>query len=80
VAPGETTRLHRHRTTEELYHVTQGEGWMTLGDREFAVRTGDTVAIPPGTVHCIRNSATEVLVILCCCSPPYSDADTELAD
>jgi mannose-6-phosphate isomerase-like protein (cupin superfamily) len=80
VAPGDTTRLHRHRSSEELYHVTRGEGWMTLGDRQFEVRAGDTVAILPGTAHCIHNTGSGVLVILCCCSPPYSDADTELLD
>jgi mannose-6-phosphate isomerase-like protein (cupin superfamily) len=53
---------------------------MTLGDRQFEVRAGDTVAILPGTAHCIHNTGSGVLVILCCCSPPYSDADTELLD
>ena len=78
VHPGQETLLHRHRRTEELYHVTAGEGRMTLGDTSFAVGVGDTVLIPPGTAHCIRNTGTAPLRFLCCCSPPYTHEDTVL--
>jgi mannose-6-phosphate isomerase-like protein (cupin superfamily) len=78
VVPGKKTVLHWHRASEELYHITSGEGLMTLGNEQFPVATGDTVAIAPATAHCIENTGTEVLVILCCCSPPYSHEDTEL--
>ena len=81
VAPGARTRLHRHRTTEELYHVTAGAGIMTLGSESFAVAVGDTVLIPPGTPHCIEAaSGGAPLRILCCCSPPYAHEDTELLE
>lgn len=75
---GGTTLLHRHLITEELYHVTAGDGLMTLGEASFAVTRGDTILIPPGTAHCIANAGGEALCILCCCSPPYSHDDTEL--
>lgn len=78
VRPGQETLLHKHPRTEELYHITGGEGWMTLGEEQFAVAPGDTVCIPPGTPHCIRNTGAEPLRILCCCSPAYSDEDTLL--
>jgi len=76
--PGAETLLHRHHVTEELYHVTAGTGLMTLGQRTFAVGVGDTVCIPPGTPHRIRNTGAGPLKILCCCSPAYSHDDTEL--
>lgn len=78
VFPGQTTVLHRHQRTEELYHITAGEGWMTLGDQGFAVKPGDTVCIPPGTPHCIRALGEQPLRLLCCCAPAYSHEDTEL--
>jgi len=78
VAPGTTTRLHRHRTSEELYHITAGHGLMTLGQEHFMVGPGDTVCITPGTPHCIENTGSEPLRILCCCAPPYAHEDTEL--
>ena len=78
VLPGITTRLHRHAMTEEIYHITQGSGLMTLGMEQFAVGPGDSIAILPGTPHCIENTGQTALHILCCCAPAYSHADTEL--
>lgn len=78
VAPGRRTRRHRHAVSEELYHVTAGAGFMTLGDERFRVTVGDTVLIPPGIAHCIEATGTEPLRVLCCCSPAYSHDDTEL--
>ncbi len=78
LAPGVATQLHRHHKTEEIYHFTSGSGRMRLGAEEFPVAVGDTVCIPPGTPHCLHNTGREPLQLLCCCSPPYSDADTEL--
>lgn len=78
VPAGGKTLLHRHGVTEELYHVTAGEGVMTLGGERFPVRAGDTVCIPPGTPHCIEATGREPLKVLCCCSPAYDHEDTEL--
>ena len=78
VPVGITTLLHRHEQTEELYHITAGEGVMQLSDERFSVSTGDTVLIPPGTPHSIENCSDYELKILCCCAPPYSHDDTEL--
>ncbi len=80
VLPGTRTLLHRHRLTEEIYHVTAGRGRMTLGDETFDVVTGDSVLIPPGTPHCIEAVGTTPLRILCCCSPAYTHDDTELLE
>jgi quercetin dioxygenase-like cupin family protein len=46
--PGARTLLHRHRLTEEIYHITAGSGRMTLGNETFDVAVGDSVLIPPG--------------------------------
>ncbi len=78
VEPCAQTVLHRHRLTEEIYHITAGAGLMTLGDRQFAVSVGDTVCIAPGTPHCISNTGAVQLKILCACAPAYAHDDTEL--
>lgn len=80
IAAGHKTQLHRHMKSEELYHVTAGQGRMTLGDETLLLGLGDTVCIPPGTSHCIENIGTGDLVILCCCSPAYAHDDTELLE
>jgi mannose-6-phosphate isomerase-like protein (cupin superfamily) len=74
------TTLHKHTFTEELYHITSGEGLMTLDKKQFDVIVGDTICIPPGTPHCIKNTGNNELIILCCCSPAYSHDDTQLLD
>jgi mannose-6-phosphate isomerase-like protein (cupin superfamily) len=76
VLPGATTEAHYHRTSEEIYLFTAGAGWMILGDDEAAVRAGDCVVIPPGIEHQLVNDGPAPLVLLCCCSPPYSHEDT----
>ena len=78
VPRGAETVLHHHVRSEEIYLFTAGAGRMRLGDEEADVRAGDAVVIPPGTPHMLRNPGPEPLVLLCCCSPPYSDEDTVL--
>lgn len=80
VEPGQRTALHKHLRSEELYHITAGEGRMTLGERSFSVRAGDTVHIAPGTAHCLENTGAELLRVLCACTPPYDHDDTVLLD
>lgn len=80
VPAGCRTLLHLHKQTEELYHVTAGQGRMTLGGDTFVVSVGDTVCIPPGTPHCIEAIGADALRILCCCAPAYSHADTRLLE
>lgn len=80
VAPGEETAQHKHITTEEIYHITQGKGMMRLGDKLFEVNVGDSICIAPGTIHNIKNIGEVPLTILCSCSPPYHDNDTVLIE
>jgi mannose-6-phosphate isomerase-like protein (cupin superfamily) len=78
VPPGATTEAHFHRVSEEIYLFTAGAGRMILAGEEAAVRAGDCVVIPPGTEHQLVNDGAQPLVLLCCCSPPYSHEDTVL--
>jgi len=77
---GQQTTAHKHPQTEELYYVRSGTGLMFVDDEQRALTAGDTVAIPPGTVHWIRNTGDIDLVILCACTPPYSHDDTVIVD
>jgi len=80
VPAGSETIEHLHRRSEEIYHFTSGAGRMRLGEDEAEVRAGDTVVIAPGVPHKLFNAGPEPLVLLCCCAPPYSDADTVLLE
>jgi mannose-6-phosphate isomerase-like protein (cupin superfamily) len=78
VPAGGDTIEHYHRTSEEIYYFTRGNGRMRLGDDEFAIRDGDCVVIEPGVRHKLWADAE--LVLLCCCAPPYSHEDTVLLE
>ena len=79
IVPVDSTTLpHRHLQSEEIYHITQGQGVMFLGNEQFEVRAGDTVCVPAGIIHKIQNTGQKPLKILCCCSPAYTHEDTEL--
>lgn len=80
VPVGGVTLLHRHMETEEIYHIMEGSGIMTLGEEKFEVRLGDSVCIPPGKAHRVKNTEQVSLKILCCCSPAYAHEDTELLE
>ena len=57
VAPGALAAPpHCHSAEEELFVILAGEGTLTLGESEHAVRAGSVVARPPGTAvaHCFR--------------------------
>lgn len=80
VPAGGATTEHFHRTSEELYYVTRGRGRIRIDGEERPLRVGDCVVIPPGARHKLLNDGDEELAILCCCAPPYSDADTVLIE
>ena len=76
VEPGASTLAHFHQRSEEIYHITAGTGLMMLGEKSFEISVGDTVVIVPGTRHCVTNTGTVPLKILCACTPAYAHDDT----
>ncbi|MHB8657268.1 MAG: cupin domain-containing protein [Solirubrobacteraceae bacterium] len=76
LTPGGQTAEHLHPKAEEIYYFLTGRGRMRLGEEEAQIGAGDCVVIAPGTPHKLWNPGSEPLVLLCCCSPAYSDDDT----
>jgi mannose-6-phosphate isomerase-like protein (cupin superfamily) len=75
LAPGQATERHHHVLSEELYSFLEGGGRLEVDGEVREVAAGDTVLIPPGAGHTITAGANGAR-FLCCCAPPYSDADT----
>lgn len=46
-----THLLHKHHGILELLYVSQGEGRYTVGNREYAVHTGDLIICNADTIH-----------------------------
>jgi mannose-6-phosphate isomerase-like protein (cupin superfamily) len=53
---------------------------MQIGEEVRDCVVGDAIAIPPGAVHTITNTGSQVLKFLCCCAPGYEHADTLLVE
>lgn len=77
VKPGDTTRLHRLRTSE-VYYIMKGEGVMHINEESAPVRPGSTVYIPPDARQCITNTGENDLVFLCIVDPAWRKEDEEI--
>ncbi len=78
------TIAHYHKLSEEIYLTTEGNGKLYIQQEqgkqitEINLEAGTNVVILPQEVHWLENTGEGDLVILCCCSPPYSHEDTYL--
>lgn len=77
--PGQATRRHYHRETEEIYYVVEGVGELEIDGERRRVRVGDAALIPPGAWHRLRADGDGTLRFLCCCAPAYRHEDTFFA-
>jgi mannose-6-phosphate isomerase-like protein (cupin superfamily) len=85
IAPGAKTISHHHKVSEEIYLTTGGSGKLYIkktgggcDEIEIELHKGTSAVILPGEYHWLKNTGEGELVILCCCSPPYSHEDTFL--
>jgi mannose-1-phosphate guanylyltransferase/mannose-6-phosphate isomerase len=62
VSPGEKLSLQYHHHREEHWIIVQGEALMTLRERTFSVKAGDTVAIPRGETHTIEGVSLTIFI------------------
>ena len=77
---GGATTEHYHRTSEELYLITAGQGRLVMDGEEQILGVGDCALIPPGARHKVFNIGSIPLRIVCACSPAYSNEDTCLTE
>lgn len=80
VPVGGSTEEHYHPKAEEIYYITHGRGRIRIEGTVREVQAGDAIAIPPGQKHKLWNIGSEILRLLCCCSPGYEHEDTILTD
>ena len=80
IQPGASVLEHYHRESEELFHILDGEGRMSVGDETCRVGQGDTVVVSSGTKHAVQNVGDRDLVMLVACAPAYRDDDQFLIE
>ena len=57
--PGIDTKQKIHLEAEELVYVVVGTGKLTVGNELVPFKEGDSIFIPPGVPHGVRNDGTE---------------------
>ena len=75
--PKAQVALHSHKVQEQVYHVIEGEGLMTIDGEEHVVRKHDFIFLPPGVVHAIENTGMSDLIFIVVTSPVSDDAKPE---
>jgi mannose-6-phosphate isomerase-like protein (cupin superfamily) len=64
VNPGERLSLQKHQRRAEHWTVVRGKALVTVGENEIPLEPGQSVDIPRGTVHRIRNPGKIPLVMV----------------
>jgi mannose-6-phosphate isomerase-like protein (cupin superfamily) len=68
-APMAHVEEHTHKVQEQVYHVLEGEGLLTLDDERRVLRRHDFVFVPPGVRHSVTNTGLVPLVFLVVTTP-----------
>lgn len=79
VEPGETTFLHRLKTSE-VYYIVEGSGEIEIDGDKRSVQAGQAIYIPPGATQRIANVGIGELIFLCIVDPAWRPEDEEVLD
>lgn len=75
-APAEIAKLHYHKKMEEIYFIIDGEGEIELDGKWYPVKSEDSISIPPGVKHRMKNSSNDKsLKFLSVNSPEWEESD-----
>jgi quercetin dioxygenase-like cupin family protein len=70
--PGTDTKQKVHVSAEELAYVVTGSGKITVGEKYYTFKSNDSLYIPRGVPHGVRNDGTEdVVMVFFFSSPSY---------
>ncbi|MEV6559274.1 cupin domain-containing protein [Nocardia sp. NPDC051756] len=75
INPNKGHDRHEHPESDEILYVVDGEGRQTVGDSgEFAIKAGDAVWIPRGTLHSTYNTGWRPLRLVATYTPGGAEA------
>ena len=61
---GEAISLQVHRRRSEHWVIVEGEAEVTKGDEVVRLGIGESIDIPPGTTHQLRNAGEAILRVI----------------
>ncbi len=64
INPGQRLSLQKHELREENWTIIEGEVLVTVDSKEVSMKSGDSIAIPVGSVHRAENCGKKLVKIL----------------
>jgi mannose-6-phosphate isomerase-like protein (cupin superfamily) len=75
-SPREVANLHYHKKMEEIYFILEGEGEIEIDGKWHTVKPEDSIAIPIGKKHRMKNTSNDkALKFLSINSPSWQISD-----
>lgn len=71
VEPGFMSNEHKHDAQEEIFYCLEGKGDLRINGKDVPMVPGDTLLVPPGTLHQVVNRSQEVFKLLAIVSPYF---------
>jgi quercetin dioxygenase-like cupin family protein len=73
--PGAISGAHYHNATDEIDYVIMGQANLTLNGKDYPVKAGDLIYIPPFNVHDYRAVGNETFQIMVFFTPAFGGND-----
>ncbi len=64
VHPGKRLSLQRHTNRAEHWYLLSGEALVTVDREDRPLKSGQSVDIPRGTLHRLKNSGQEIVTLI----------------
>jgi mannose-6-phosphate isomerase-like protein (cupin superfamily) len=78
IPPGAGETRHVHGKARQVFFVLRGELRIELGDRVFELAAEDSLEIPPGEPHSVRNAGSGDVMFLVISAPTTKGDRTNL--
>ena len=75
---GESSFVHKLKTSVEIYYILEGKGIMNIDDEKEEVHPGQVIYIPENSKQWIENIGNDELKFLCIVYPLWKGEDEEL--
>jgi len=75
---GESSLVHRLKTSIEVYYILEGKGIMHIDNESDEVQSGQLIYIPANSKQYIRNTGDDELKFLAIVYPAWHEDDEEL--
>ncbi len=67
--PGSKGVEHYHEVSRHFFYILEGEASLLIEGKTHILNSGDSILVPPGAIHQIKNESRDELNLLVVSSP-----------